>query len=68
MDVRLLDSAVDDLRRGWLFYERQCQGLGDDFLDAIDADVRALPSLAGIHFKVNGFYRMLIPRVFICSL
>ena len=42
MDIRLLESAKEDLRSGWFFYERQSPGLGDRFLDAIEADVYAI--------------------------
>ena len=62
MDIRLLDSAKEDLRIGWLFYDRQAPGLGDRFLDAVEADVRLLPWYAGIHLRVDGFHRMLIRR------
>lgn len=62
MDIRLLDAARDDLRNGWLFYERQAVGLGDRFFDAIEADVQSLAVYAGIHLQVDGFYRMLIRR------
>ena len=62
MDIRLLDCAGVDLRNGWFFYERQSAGLGDRFLDAIEADVQTLKLHPGIHMKVEGFYRMLIGR------
>ena len=62
MDIRLLDGAKEDLRNGWFFYERQSPGLGDRFLDAIEAEVHTLALYAGIHLKVEGFYRMLIRR------
>lgn len=62
MDIRLLDGAKEDLRNGWFFYERQAPGLGDRFLDAIEADVRQLPAYAGIHLQVDGFHRMLVKR------
>jgi hypothetical protein len=62
VDIRLLDGAKEDLRNGWFFYERQSPGLGNRFLDAIEADVQALPLYAGIHLKVDGFHRMLIQR------
>lgn len=62
MDIRLLEGAKEDLRNGWFFYERQAQGLGDRFLDAIEADVRLLNAYAGIHLQVDGFHRMLIKR------
>lgn len=62
MDIRLLDGAKEDLRNGWFFYERQSPGLGDHFLDAIEAEVQTLALYAGINLKVEGFYRMLIRR------
>ncbi len=62
MDIRLLDGAKEDLRNGWFFYERQSPGLGDRFLNVIEAEVQTLPLYAGIHLKVEGFYRMLIRR------
>ncbi len=62
MDIRLLEGAKRDLRSGWFFYELQSPGLGDRFLDAIEADVRLLPAYAGIHLQVNGFHRLLIKR------
>jgi len=62
VDIRLLEDAKRDLRSGWFFYERQAPGLGDRFLDAIEADVRLLPAYAGIHLQVNGFHRLLIKR------
>ena len=62
MGIRLLDGAKENLRNGWFFYERQAPGLGDRFLDAIEADVRQLPAYAGIHLQVDGFHRMLIKR------
>ena len=37
-------------------------GLGDRFLDAIEADVLQLPAYAGVHLQVDGFHRMLIQR------
>jgi hypothetical protein len=60
VDIRLLEGAKEDLRNGWFFYERQTTGLGDRFLNAIEADVRLLPAYAGIHLQVDGFHRILI--------
>ena len=62
MNIRVLEAAKDDLRSGWLFYERQSPGLGNTFLAAIDSDVQALAPYAGTHLKLAGFYRMLIKR------
>jgi len=35
MKIRILSSAVEDLSKGRLFYERQGSGLGDYFLDSL---------------------------------
>ena len=55
MNIRLLESAKDDLRSGWSFYERQSPGLGNTFLAAIDSDVQTLALYAGTHLKLDGF-------------
>jgi len=62
VDIRLLDGAKEDLCNGWFFYESQALGLGDRFLDAIEADVLQLPAYAGIHLQVDGFHLMPIKR------
>ena len=62
MEIRLLESAKDDLREGWHFYEEQAVGVGDYFLDSIQADVRSLRLYAGIHERADGFHRMLAKR------
>ncbi len=62
MDIRLLDGAKKDLRDDWFVDERQSPGLGNRFLDAIEAEVQTLTLYASIDLKVEGFYRMLIRR------
>lgn len=62
MEIRLLETAKEDLREGWKFYEQSASGLGDYFLDSIQADVRSLTIYAGIHEKANGLHRMLARR------
>jgi hypothetical protein len=62
MNIRLLESAKDDLRVGWSFYERQIPGLGNTFLAAIDSDVQTLAIYAGTHLKLDGFYPRLAKR------
>ena len=52
MNIRVLEAAKDDLRSGWLFYERQSPGLGNTFLAAIDSDVQILALYAGTHLKL----------------
>jgi plasmid stabilization system protein ParE len=62
VEIRLLESAKDDLREGWTFYEQQAAGIGDYFLDSIHADVQSLRLYAGIHERAEGFHRMLAKR------
>jgi plasmid stabilization system protein ParE len=62
MEIRLLESAKDDLREGWRFYEQQAAGVGDYFLDSIQVDVQSLRLYAGIHERAEGFHRMLAKR------
>lgn len=60
--IRILESAKEDLREGWAFYERHSAGLGAYFLDCIQADVQSLRFYAGIHEMAEGFHRMLSKR------
>lgn len=62
MEIRLLETAKEDLRKGWAFYEGNAAGLGDYFLDCMQADVRSLALFAGIHEMSEGFHRMLAKR------
>lgn len=62
MEIRLLDAARDDLSEGWRFYEMNAPGLGDYFLDSLQSDIQRLPTIAGVHERVEGFHRMLAKR------
>lgn len=62
MDIRLLEAAQNDLKEGYRFYEAQSQGLGDYFLDAIQADVKSLRLYAGVHATADEFFRMCAKR------
>jgi plasmid stabilization system protein ParE len=62
VEIRLLEAAKEDLREGWAFYERQSAGLGDYFLDSIQADVRSLKLFAGVHEMADDFHRLLVKR------
>lgn len=62
MDIRLLETAKEDLREGWNFYEQNAVGLGDYSLDCMQADVRSPKVFAGIHEMADGFHRMLAKR------
>ena len=42
-----------------IFYKKRSVGLGDYFLDSIQADVRSLKIYAGVHAMADDFHRML---------
>ena len=62
MNVELRNEARNDLDEGAWFYERQNAGLGDYFLDCVDADLATLEENFGIHETVFGFHRNLMTR------
>lgn len=62
MEIRILESARDDLRNAWKFYDRNRAGLGDYFLDCVQADVSSLLLFAGIHEVSEDYHRMLVKR------
>ena len=59
MKIVLLRSAIEDLLRGCEFYEKQGEGLGGYFEEALAADVESLRLFGGIHAIVHGYHRML---------
>src|SRR3989339_446233 len=59
MRIRLLDEAQSDLREAAQFYEQQGTGLGTYFLDTLFSDIESLILYAGIHIKVDGYFRLL---------
>ena len=63
MPVVVLQSVKDDLRDGYLFYERQGGSyLGKYFLATLQGDLSSLALYAGIHNKRLGLYRALSRR------
>ena len=63
MPVVVLQSAKDDLRDGYLFYERQGGSyLGNYFLATLQEELFSLALYAGIHSKYFGFHRALSRR------
>ncbi len=62
MEIRVLESAKDDIREGWKFYERNREGLGDYFLASVEMEVKALRLYAGIHEVFEGLHRILMKR------
>jgi hypothetical protein len=62
MRIKILSSAVEDLYRGRLFYEKQGEGLGEYFFNSLFSDIDSLQLYAGIHQKVFGYHRLLSKR------
>ena len=49
MKIRILESAKEDLKEGYSFYDLQSRGLGDYFLESLVSDIESLKLYAGIH-------------------
>jgi len=64
MKIKILESALEDIKRGWTFYERQKEGLGNYFLENIISDIESLKYFGGIHKKVFSKYYRLLSRKF----
>jgi len=62
MRIKILSSALDDLHKGRLFYEKQGEGLGEYFLDSLFSDIDSLVLYGGIHTMVFGYHRVLAKR------
>lgn len=62
MRIKILESAIEDLHAGRLFYENQGEGVGAYFFDSLFSDIESLVIYAGIHQKVFGYHRMLSKR------
>lgn len=62
MKVKLLDAAKDDLISAISFYEKQQTGLGRRFNRLVMAELKSLPSSAGTHLQVSGYFRLLINK------
>jgi len=63
MKIRILSSALQDLRDGFEFYEKQAEGIGAYFLDSLFSDIDSLILNAGVHpVYFGGFHRILSKR------
>ncbi len=59
MKIKILDEAQSDLCEGAQFYEMQNSGLGTYFLDTLFSDIESLILYAGVHIKIDGYFRLL---------
>ncbi len=63
MKIKILESAKDDLKEGYYFYEFQKEGLGSFFVNSLASDIESLKIYAGIHNLHYGkYYRLLSKR------
>jgi len=63
MKIRILSSALQDLREGYEFYEKQAEGIGAYFMDSLFSDIDSLILNAGVHpIYFGGYHRMLSKR------
>jgi hypothetical protein len=62
LNIRILQSALDDLVEGADFYELQAEGLGSYFTSSLISDIDSLRLYAGIHRITRGYHRTLSKR------
>jgi len=62
MKIKILPSAIEDLHKGRLFYERQGEELGEYFFDTLFSDIDSLILFPEKHSKVFGYHRLLSKR------
>ena len=62
MKIQIRPSALEDLARGYRFYDMRELGVGAYFFDSVFSDIDSLTLYAGIHPKMFGYYRMLTGR------
>ena len=60
MKIKILSSAIADLQEGFVFYEKQAEGIGSYFMDSLFSDIDSLIINAGVHpIYFGGYHRML---------
>jgi hypothetical protein len=56
MKLEVHPDAENDLADGWEFYEGMCPGLGDEFLDHLEGEMRQLLNTFARHPRVHGVH------------
>jgi plasmid stabilization system protein ParE len=64
MKIKILESAKQDLREGFHFYESQEVGIGSYSLESLFSDIESLRLFAGIHGVHFGRYHRLLSKRF----
>ena len=63
MKILISGNSYKDLKNGYLFYEKQKEGLGSYFYETLLSDIESLHIFAGIHqVHYNKYYKMLSKR------
>ncbi len=64
MNIKIIESAKEDLKEGYYFYESQEIGLGNYFLESLFSDIESLKLYSGIHSLQFGEYHRLLSKRF----
>ena len=64
MNIKIIESAKEDLKEGYYFYESQEIGLGNYFLESLYSDIESLKLYSGIHSIQFGKYHRLLSKRF----
>jgi plasmid stabilization system protein ParE len=64
MKIKILESAEEDLKERFYFYEAQEKGIGSYFLESLFSDIESLRLFAGIHEIHFGKYHRLLSKRF----
>jgi len=64
MNIKIIESAKEDLKEGYYFYESQEIGLGNYFLESLYSDIESLKLYSGIHSIQFGEYHRLLSKRF----
>ncbi len=62
MNVEVLEEALEDLVRGYYFYEDQRKDLGRYFIASLFSDIDSLKFHGGVHISLYGYHRMVANR------
>jgi hypothetical protein len=64
MKLKILESAKEDLKEGFYFYESQERNVGSYFLESLFSDIESLRLFGGIHSIHFGKYHRLLSKRF----
>jgi len=62
MNLIILRSALEDIERGFQFYESQAEGLGAYFEETIRGEIESLRLYGGVHRKLFERHRLVVRR------